>query len=56
MLNDAELYEISLHEVGHALGLGHSDNPADIMYPTTHGQTFLSENDLNNLKQIYLPD
>ncbi len=56
MLNDAELYEISLHEVGHALGLGHSDNPADIMYPTTHGQTFLSENDLNNLKKIYLPD
>lgn len=55
-LSDNELYEISLHEIGHALGLGHSSNYQDIMYPTTHGQTFLSDNDIATLRKIYLPD
>ena len=26
------LYQIALHEIGHALGLAHSSNPADVMY------------------------
>ena len=55
-LSDQEIYEISLHEIGHALGLQHSTSRMDIMYPLVHGQVFLSPNDLNMLKQIYLPD
>ena len=55
-LNDKELYEISLHEIGHALGLPHSSSLGDIMYPDLHGQTYISGNDLNMLKKIYLPD
>lgn len=55
-LSDSQIYGISLHEIGHALGLKHTTNPNDIMYPQEHGITTLSENDLNNLDKIYKPD
>lgn len=47
-LNNGELKATIIHELGHAVGLGHSDNKADIMYPFID-PAFNSEMDYNDL-------
>lgn len=56
-ISDNQMRFISLHEVGHALGLiGHSPNPADIMFlgeSLADITRYLSERDRQTLIRLY---
>jgi len=39
LLRDVVLYFVCLHEIGHSLGLSHSHNPRDVMWPGANGVT-----------------
>lgn len=54
-MSSQDLYEVILHEFGHALGLSHSSSPSDIMYySSTHsGPSTLSENDKKRINELY---
>jgi hypothetical protein len=39
LMRDVVVYYVCLHEIGHALGLRHSNTPADIMWPGVNGVT-----------------
>jgi hypothetical protein len=50
---DVDIYTVALHEAGHAIGLGHSDKPGDVMYPYYRRGMALSANDIGAARALY---
>lgn len=50
-----EIEATTLHEVGHALGLNHSNNPRDIMFPSAREPftALLTARDKNSIRKLY---
>ncbi len=50
-----DLYTVVLHETGHALGLGHSDQPGAVMYPYYRLAAGLTTEDITAIQNVYGP-
>ncbi|HET9294176.1 MAG TPA: matrixin family metalloprotease [Gemmatimonadales bacterium] len=53
LFTDEALLDAAIHEVGHAMGMPHSADSADVMFPTTRTGT-LTERDLATARLLYL--
>lgn len=48
-----DVFSVALHELGHSLGLGHSDDPSDVMYPYYKLVTTLNSGDIAAVQTLY---
>jgi len=48
-----DVFSVAVHEAGHALGLGSSDNPDSVMYPYYKPRTGLSDDDRAAILSLY---
>ena len=51
--SNTDVFSVALHELGHALGLGHADDPNAVMYPYYRMVTTLSEPDKVAIRTLY---
>ncbi len=48
-----DVYSVILHELGHSLGIGHTDVPGSVMYPYYQKATTLTQADIDSIRQLY---
>ena len=48
-----DLQSITLHEIGHTLGLSHDDSEESVMFPYYKKQLTLGKNDIRRIQKLY---
>lgn len=57
-ISGTNLFSVALHEIGHALGIGHSTDTKSVMYGTFYGGAFgnaLCADDIAAIRSLYAP-